>query len=205
MFFVIENKEIEKVKVKLTSETAKQMLKFHKTIHNVTYKEIADKLHLTVRTIKSKFKGDIIFTDAEIQILKNMLHMNTADVVRIFYPESIINAGEQHRINILKDLDDYIRIRYRKEIVISSRLDLSPLKTLFKRFLVAWINHPQQRIFNFQLSTEEKELGNRLFAIHDILIQEKKTQSIVHYRLFKRVELKPETVTLEIDDNLCEH
>lgn len=191
--------------MKLTSESAKRLLNFHRQIHNVTYKAIADKLHLKPRTIKAKFSGMIVFTDDEIQIVQKMLHMNTADVVRIFYPESIITAGEQQHINVLKDLDDYVRIRYRKEIVISSQLDLTPLKTLFRRFIGVWINHPQQRIFNFQLSTEEKELGNKLFAIHDILIQEKKTTSIIHYRLFKRVELKAESVTLELDDNLSEH
>ena len=193
------------MRVGLKSYTAKQLLEFHRKFHGFSYKDLANQLGLTPFSVRQKFVGNVTFTDIEIQKLKNILHMNTADVVRIFYPDSILNAGEQVRINTLKDLDDYIRIRFHKEIVISSQMDLQPIKVLLHRFLIFWVRHPQQRIFEFELSYDEKNFGNKLFVIHDVLIQEKTENSIIHYRMFKRVELKSESVTLELDDNLSDH
>lgn len=186
------------------NEKSRTLLKFYMNLYGYTRADLAEILNIPAKKAFARVAGRTAFRDEEVKKLKDALQMSTNDVMRIFYPDLVLTAGESKTVNILKDIDNYLHVRYGLEIVISSKLDLNPFKTLLQRFLFAWINNPRQSNFKFELSEIEKIAGNKMFGIHELLVQKQTETGVIHYRLFRRIELTENHIILTLDkEQLC--
>lgn len=186
------------------SEKSRNLLKFYLNLYGYTAKDISAIIGKTYSMTVRRLCGRLRFRDEEVKKIKDALNMPSGDVMRIFYPDLALTAGESRTVNILKDIDDYVHSRYGLEIVISSKLEIDTFKELLRRFLMAWMDNPRKTVFKFELSEIEKQTGNKMFSIHEILVQKQTASGVIHYRLFRRVELTKEFIILEVDGGqLC--
>ena len=189
----------------MASHINSDLFKFVMREKKITQGQLAELLHISRPLLCAKVHGKCKFDDYQVAAIRDFMHLTSTEVSEIFYDAVILSKDGIQQVSLLHELNMYIELISKGNIVCRSTLDSAMTSHVIQKFLAEWIRNPEQNVFQYELTELDVKFKHKFFALSEIMIHkiDKKAQNETFSRLFECITINFEKriITLIINND----